>query len=366
MTTPPHSEPSLDVDGFVVVPVVPPHQVRFVFEKFIKAILSAPELARLPPTITKRLRRQDPTLTKDDLSFVGGSFGALGNPSSFHHPTIRKLRAFCTGRLIDEVFGAYLEADPLVHYQAVIDRAMVRLGGNHIGAETEHRDIDPSSLNDDSIVAVFGGWLNLSFESDTFYCIPGTHTDTIPPDGSAKGFFKIPKNKLHEYKGKCVGIDIPPGHAIVFNERILHRVNPSKAAKYRLFLGHRLTTGPKDIDSALYQQLETMAPVRLKSGQDSRMWPLLWWTNWRTKLPLQARALVNPMVYSRCTETRTVKNGPDTGKEYTCIKPVMPSLSTLYDKLPFPVYTPSELQLYRSSRSWAPRIGGSVVFTMNH
>jgi len=347
----------LDTLGYTVVPVVPSYSLDMVYKRFIKAILSAPEMMKLPKVLRKRLQMQDPTLNKNDFSFVGGAYGALGNSSSFHHPTIRKLRAFVSSILLERVFGEYLKDDPDVNYQAVIDRVMVRLAGGNIGRESLHRDVDPSSVSDSTIKGVYGGWLNLSYRHDTFFCIPGTHKDHC----TGKGFFKIPKSELPKYKDKCIAVNIPPGHCIVFNERILHEINPSKSAKYRMFLGHRLTVGPRSIDPKTLRAIRTMAPVALKSGQDSRMWPVLWWTNWRNKLPIQADTLINPSVWDGCTETRTVQRGPDEGSKYRCIKPVMPSLLSLYGKLPFTEYCSDELGLYRASRTFKVNVAGKYI-----
>ena len=86
---------------------------------------------------------------------------------------------------------------------------------------------------------------------------------------------------------------VPPGHMLIFNEKLMHEVCPDKPATpshtiLRLFTGWRLTTastpqlGTVELEAALAQQ----AVCRLKSGQTPKLYANMSWSQ-----PGQRRAI---------------------------------------------------------------------------
>jgi len=211
---------------------------------------------------------------------VLGGFGATGCPSFTHHPDSRAIRLQVYNALLPEfkkVFaGRRLEVIP--------DRFSIRRKGTSVGGETWHRDVGPKSPDD----IIFGGWLNLDppgSPAQTFSCIPG---NILPPNVNPLGFAKFPKE---EYPGleadfKAFGkISVPPGHIILFNQSIAHKITAAKAkfTSYRQYFGWRITDSIEPVyakDTFIERQL--MPP--LPSGQIAPMYAKLHWANWQPRL----------------------------------------------------------------------------------
>lgn len=181
-----------------------------------------------------------------DTLFVMGGFGALGNPSSFHHPQVRQLRL----SLFNYTKSLFAELYPNRYIECLPDRFCIRNPGTSLSAESWHRDISNVSKNekrgpDDDVI--YGGWANLD-ENNTQYfsCVPNTHTENSDNNG---GFAKIQKEQAVAYKARRQRISIPPGHMLIFNEKTVHEVCPTKqkVKSYRLFLKYRITTCPEPL-----------------------------------------------------------------------------------------------------------------------
>eukprot|EP00439_Symbiodinium_sp_Y106_P056436 s157_g7.t3 len=138
---------SLTDDGVLVIPVLGADVLR-IRRELRSAMASFPEFQ----TGAKRL--------------VLGSFGALGNPSSFHHPSVRKCRLRC-----------FLEA--LGVFRQYLQRLCIRKKGDKMSGETTHRDIAQYKLRSDEI---FGGWTAaLSFST----ALPGAIVSSLATEGTA-------------------------------------------------------------------------------------------------------------------------------------------------------------------------------------
>ncbi len=232
----------------------------------------------------------DPLRARDDLvhpisdahpsQVVLGGFGATGCPSLSHHPGIRTIRRKvyavmraefargCSGRRLEVLF----------------DRFGIRRKGTAVGAESWHRDVGPKAHGD----IIYGGWVNLDppgTPPQKFSCIPG---NVLPPGVDPLGFAKFPKEAYPalETAFSAVGpLAVPPGHLIVFNQSIAHKITgaTAKFTSYRLYMGWRITDGTEPVyDKHRVIQEQSMPPM--PSGQAAPMYAKLHWVNWQDRL----------------------------------------------------------------------------------
>lgn len=203
-----------------------------------------------------------------DVQRVLGGFGALANPSSFHHPTIQRLRTELKQRISIPLFQRYAHR-PDLNIEVLFDRLCVRfVEFGTVSKESWHRDIydfkeyglRPLPQGDE----LFGGWVNLSEEDQKFRGLLGSHKDPAAKAAQERGggFALLTDEEISQqnvaarlraqsrkdygsfdcnHEGDVV---VPPGHMIVFYQRLVHAIPPSKPPnepQLRLFFGHRLT-----------------------------------------------------------------------------------------------------------------------------
>ena len=241
---------------------------------------------------------------------------------------------------------------------------MFRPAGASPSAESWHRDESKYAEDADT---VFGGWLNLDDQDQFFSCVPGTHTQT----SKNKGFAKISdKSQIESFNQTKTSVRIPPGHILIFYERMVHEVvsGKKKYNMYRLFLGWRLTYSNKslidlhleqirslpdgDVQKILHKDidmlndleylLQNQAIIPIKSGQMPPMYSKMHWN-----FPKQRDALEN---FSKAFKNdvltqRTVRQGKDEGRIYQVVPNVMPSLKKMELDL-YPNYTKLEMDLH--------------------
>jgi hypothetical protein len=185
---------------------------------------------------------------------VLGGFAALGNPASFHHPSIRNKRHFVYNHIRSTLLRDYAiitgDEDELKS-ELLFDRIMWRQSGQSPSQESWHRDVTVKPPKSSLQVGdcILGGWTNLDDTDQYFSCVPGTHLDSTLFGTVNTGFSKIPKEKHAGYRTRSMRISIPSGHCLVFFQHLVHEVVPSKAIHdmYRIFHGFRLTHGDKPI-----------------------------------------------------------------------------------------------------------------------
>jgi hypothetical protein len=230
---------------------------------------------------------------------VLGGFGALGNPSSFHHPLIQHLRNEIKSRVSKPLFRRYNHRGRGL--EVLFDRVCVRAG--EFGTPTKeswHRDIyDGGKYGLRSLPEtdeIFGGWINLSNTSQRFVGIVGSHKgeDARNAQKQAGGFAVLTESqikqqrviqRLSEQANKQFGsvttdgqgqVVVPSGHMIVFFQRVLHSVVSGKQPKdpqLRLFFGHRLTYGSSPL-FPLEGVVTNNAVPRIPSGQIPPMYSM--------------------------------------------------------------------------------------------
>lgn len=179
--------------------------------------------------------------------FVLGGFGAMANPSSYHHPERRKLMNDVYAYM-EPIFRRTFQNSPYQAYRylsMIPDRFGIRRAGQEVGAETWHKDQSMSSEQAKSAL-VFGGWINLNSNHDTYFsCVPA---DVVLPHDTPgfyerqlqrKGGFTADKDHQRELNTRRVRIRVPPNHLIVFNELLTHEVVKAVATEpfsYRCYL----------------------------------------------------------------------------------------------------------------------------------
>jgi hypothetical protein len=329
-----YAQGTLQLEGVVVIqtPLVDNAlraETRAAFEQHI---LESPEFRDPNPS--------DPTW-KPQL----GGFACMANPSSFHHPLVRKLREMCTGAVLDaDVLP--LEGRKL---EKPFDRLMYRISGEKPTAESMHRDEAMTALPSD---VVFGGWINLDDEPQYFSCAPRTHHEV---GGQNKGFAKITsKEEKEKYKPLFRRVEIPPGCILVFYERLVHEVNPVQATSrvMRMMLGWRVT----DANEPLFGEATTAEWIRdqgvpkIKSGQDPPVWPSAYSNfprNFQTLTDWSRRTYVDQCLYTHSV----AGTGAAAGTRWIRVKAKMLSLRE-YNLAMHPAYDEHENRLLRPHREW--------------
>lgn len=249
---------------------------------------------------------------------VLGGFGAYGNPSSFHHPTIQTLRQRVKKNISMPLFRALaheLKMDSQTRLEMLFDRVCVRYKKfKGIGGENWHRDIYdgpkydlrelPKTLNGGrDLDDIFGGWLNLSDQPTYFMGLVQSHRGTAAQRAQEKGggFERLSNAEIRaqqveerlEKQGKFgnpegaarrrIGaatvtpegfIEVPPGHMVIFYQRLLHAVKGGpgpEQPQLRLFIGHRLTSEENSL-FPLREIVNNNAVPTIPSGQTPPMY----------------------------------------------------------------------------------------------
>jgi len=274
---------------------------------------------------------------KDDIYVLGG-FSALGNPGSFHNPFVRKLRQWVMWSVVP-VLKRLANGRKL---EQVMDRMMFRTNGKVIAGETWHRDEAPKADDTDD---VFGGWINLDATSNFFSCIPGTHKGVSKHSGFGK-------EKITDgYSINKKRVEVPPGHIIVFYERILHEVNKTKAPNEgitRLFLGWRLTHDGSSILENLEDICKSQGVPRLKSYQIPAMYSVYHKIVWVDML-----LSFSETFQKECLALQHVK-----GNEVSIVPMYMSSLKSMGLSM-YPRYKSSERAIYTPNTKWKLVFPGS-------
>jgi len=199
---------------------------------------------------------------------VLGGFAAINYPTFFHHPKVRVWR--------EQIFARALQLelfDPNMYVAMGFDRMLFRLPSQAPGAESMHRDISPLDTKGD----IYGGWFNMTTESQFIRCAPGTHNDD--PKGGGAGFAKITDDaeKLR-YKGLMQTIEIKPLHVMMFNQKLVHEIlaKKSKHTQIRLFMNFYTTDSKLDVlhgSTVLTDVFDRQSVPLLPSAQTCRSFP---------------------------------------------------------------------------------------------
>ena len=240
-----------------------------------------------------------------DADVGPGSFGAINFASAFHAP------------VAETVDRAYLQtAMPLLaalaaelghsSYQPLPDRLAKRT--NRQPPESYHRD-QSGGVTDERDV-LLGGFVNLNRDAtQSFVCVPGTHRLRSTRDGRA--FSKLTEEEVKVCKRKEVTVAVPPGHAIVFFENIVHRVSGAKPTEplLRKFVAVRLTSSNEPLYPENVERAQRQAPLVIKGGFVAPCYPTLYRVNFFGKLLDFASRLVPRMLEEVTRQDCKAHNG---------------------------------------------------------
>ena len=228
-----------------------------------------------------------------DVQRVLGGFGALGNPSSFHHPTVQALRVQVKRDVSTPLFTRFRRRAGL-RLEVLYDRLCVRADAfGKVTEESWHRDIyDGPKYGLRTLPPedeIFGGWINLSAHTQRFVGLVGSHAGPEAREAQRRGggFATLTEAQMRAEKvdarleaqaGRTFGsvradanghLLVPPGHMLIFFQRLLHSVAGGKQPQepqLRLFFGHRLTTETTPL-FPLDEVIVNNAVPRIPSGQ---------------------------------------------------------------------------------------------------
>jgi hypothetical protein len=284
--------------------------------------------------------------------YVFDGFGALGNPSSFHNPLVRKIRQWAMYAVI-HTFGCLVNNDNAWRIEQIMDRILYRNTGLYAAAESWHRNESKAALPDD---IMFGGWINLNANENQYIsCVPRTHN----VKRGKRGFSSISKAQSKVYKTKSIKVCIPPGGIMIFYEHMIHEVLYKKVKfnMKRLFLGWRLTKGIKPLFLDIEDRIKVQAPIQMRNGQEPHMYTALNLTNWYDKLSRWSKqSFPDNMLVARKV---TSKKSKDFGKNYRVIKKVMGSLESLNLRKYTP-YNSKEKAMHRPGKHFLLLVPGKT------
>jgi hypothetical protein len=327
-------EKQLKTNGFVVIPCI------------------SYEQAQEARADVYRERAKFPEYKSNATEFVGGSFAAYGNPSSFHNPTVRRLREWAQTAAVPELWKPYVRKYMKeAKLEQCFDRLMIRPTNKKVGDETWHRDEAVGLAPGDR---VFGGWICLDDCDQFFHCVPGTH---IGANNQGGGFAKIPKDdeKAHaEFRAACVAVAIPPGHMLVFFEHIVHEV-VSKTVKHeivRLFVGWRLTRADNPLhpntEEGLRANLTSQSVMQIKSDQIPTIVPSAYWNYYPVLYETFSKNFIDKLIKPRAVASKTSKNY---GKVYNVVDDKFTSLLQM-DLPRYRPYKEKEIAMHLPRKRW--------------
>lgn len=220
----------------------------------------------------KDLNDGESTFENQDFLAVQGGYQFLGNPSSFHCNTVRKLRRLAQIAVLtpDERGSTPFELllrDPSKNLEQDADRlTMRRLIKPTATGETWHRDEAGLALPGD---VVCGGWINLDLDKDQFFSAVPYSANEVGTEN--KGFAKIDESQYAYCEENNKRVLVPPGHMLIFDERTIHEVLPNKTTSrdtmLRLFTGWRVTSSIHPLVPDLRDRLDILEALPIKSAQ---------------------------------------------------------------------------------------------------
>ena len=250
----PRGSPSdqLAKQGYTVLPVFTEAEVKRIRLGLDEEIQKFPEFRDPPP----RLESGPP--------LVGGGFGALANPGSYHNPVVRAMRLRALKAVLSE---EAIPVPPGFYLSQVFDRLMVRKAGQTPTPENWHQDTAGRPLPPGA--ALYGGWIALDHQE--LSCKPGTQLAVNP----GVGFVKASGNPGESAEKRVV--PVPAGHMLIFNETLMHeiRANKNRGTKARLFTAWAVLPTAEPL-YPFEGIIEDQAVPPLKSGQMPAMLPKMY------------------------------------------------------------------------------------------
>lgn len=278
-----NEQPALVPHGIQVVQVLSSKELAVVHNAIVNA--EFPEFLEQYNTIDKA--HFAPSQYVQPGLEIGG-FGAYGFASSFHHPTVRKLRALMKRRIVD-----FLQIyDDECKYEYMFDRLAARSAYyGELAAEAWHQDLANKAMLDKYRLddpdhpkpliggkydhdIVFGGWVNLNMPggaNQKFTYVPGTQDIVLPGNLGEEGFVAADPRLYEDLKARMAVIIVPPGCALLIQQGLIHCISPSPPSEsysVRLFHGIRLTYDNRQVYEENYTNaIKNLGVPVIPSGQ---------------------------------------------------------------------------------------------------
>lgn len=298
------SAKKLLTDGYLMVELAP-ESVSTGRTLFLKYITDIPEVKR-------------------DVTFDGdigaGSFGALNYASSYHNEASVYIDEFVADTM-EPILTTAASLQGLSKWSVLPDRLCYRTKKQP--PETWHSDHTAGATSTEDLF--FGTIVNLNEkQSQIFTCVPGSHTLGARLEGGE--YTPVDKAKLAEYKANAVTLTIPPNHALLFFENIIHRVSGKKPKTplLRKYVAFRLSDDATQWNPSNINRMATQSALAHKGGEVAPMYPNLWWVNWADKLEAYSERLI-PAVLTQAT----YKSGKKRGRTITLPHKIPVDLQTL-------------------------------------
>lgn len=347
---------SLKRTGATIVKVLDKKDLPKAREGFLAATRSFPEYKRNPVYPNQ-------TEGGHPLVYTLGGFAAFGNPASFHNPYVRQQRLTTREAvlpLFDTVIGLMHNEKQRAKtkFQMIADRMLYRHRSQAPSNESWHRDVTPAKyLNQGD--EVYGGWLNLDLTQNQYFSfIPGSHLGVDLLE-LREGFASLSPEAIKIVKPYKARIAVPPGHALIFPQYILHEVvsNRTTYDMMRIFMGWRTTTSDGFLIPVTRERMEKQGIIPLPSGQEPPMYAANHASFFRHKT-FRPISNIDWKVSTVEWSNETFKKSGPTGvpitldhkgkdgkPDYRLVPRYMSSLKH-YDLPMYPPYTKEELDLY--------------------
>ena len=261
-------------EGYVVIEVIPPSAIECLSKDFLQTALLSPEL--------------QPNM--NHTRFVMGGVGYCPFASFAYHPLVRHIHRMVYEKSV-EIFREMAKGR---YFSMLPDRQLIRFPGQIVNEKGKwHQDDAANAIETDEC---YGGWLNLNYNvTQYFKAIPRTHHPDHPifekleqKDGGRRGFANFRRKEDYDFlenywkkEGKKL-IEIPPGHALIFRETMIHTVfknPPTKEHILRQHISFMLAESPVPLHDRATNRKYDRNPIReyfadqalipVRSGQDT-------------------------------------------------------------------------------------------------
>lgn len=233
-----------------------------------------------------------------------GSFGALNFASAYHNPAAVSCDKHVYTAILP-VLTALAKDLGRQSMELIPDRLCYRTRAQP--PESYHYDATSGAVEGDCFL---GSIYNLNATlTQRFTCVPRTHKFEADLKGGA--YTSTDKRKNAEYKKREVTVSIPPGHACIFFENIIHRVSGGVPPEpiLRKFIGFRLSNSPTPwLDGKNADLMGSQAALHYKGGEIAPMYPRLYLTNHLEKLQTFAAELRPEMLVEHTFKSGKRKN----------------------------------------------------------
>jgi len=181
--------------------------------------------------------------------------GPHGDPHMYRHLDSAAVYQLCSHPAVVGRLQAVLGENLLLWASTLFNK---RPGGDGIPwhQDTAYFDVEPP--------VTVTAWIALTeatVDNGCLQMIPGTHREHVPHiESESNSHFDLVAEPEYVPEKRALDIELSPGEAVLFNERVLHRSHPNTASAPRLGLSARVTVP--------FARINTDDPKILMTGTD--------------------------------------------------------------------------------------------------